>query len=105
MTMWCIIQIGSQQFKVSKNDVIEAERVNGVDGEFEIKQVLVYSDGNDVKFGTPTVPGVTVKAKVEEEYKADKVYAFKFRRRKNSKSVRGHRQIKNAVRILDIAAK
>ena len=102
--MWCIIKIGSQQFKVSKDDVIETERIKTDSSEIEIEDVLVYSDGNQVNFGTPTLKNVKVKAKVEEEYKADKVIAFKFRRRKNSKAIRGHRQIKNALRILDIIA-
>lgn len=100
--MWCIIKIGSQQFKVSKDDVIEVERLKDADGEITLNDVLFFSDGNSVEVGTPTLANVTVTAKVEKEYKADKVYAFKFRRRKNSKTLRGHRQIKNALRILDI---
>ena len=100
--MWCIIKIGSQQFKVSKDDVIEVERIKDADGEITLSDVLLFSDGNKLEIGTPVLSNVSVKAKVEKEYKTDKVYAFKFRRRKNSKTLRGHRQTKNALRIIDI---
>ena len=100
--MWCIIRIGSQQFKVSKDDVIEVERISNAADDITIEDVLLFSDGKKLEVGKPVLSGVSVKAKIQKEYKTDKVYAFKFRRRKNSKSLRGHRQAKLSLKITDI---
>jgi large subunit ribosomal protein L21 len=54
--------------------------------------VLATTDGAKSVFGTPTVEGVSVKAKVVGHGKGPKVLVMKKRRRKDYKRKRGHRQ-------------
>jgi len=68
--------------------------------EFD-RVLLVDNDGN-VSVGAPTVSGATVKAKVLEHLKGDKVIVFKKKRRKGYKVKNGHRQHYTKLLIEDI---
>ena len=48
--------------------------------------------------------GASVTAEIVEQARGPKVYAFKKRRRKNSKRKRGHRQDLTVVRITGVQA-
>ena len=48
------------------------------------------------------VAGAEVLAEVEEQVLGEKVLAFKKRRRKNSRRLRGHRQELTVLRVLEI---
>jgi large subunit ribosomal protein L21 len=62
---------------------------------------LVGSEG-EVKIGRPFVAGARVVGEVLGEVKGDKVIAFRFKRRKNVRRKRGHRQGYVRVRIQEI---
>ena len=66
-------------------------------------QVLAVVDGADSKFGTPTVAGAKVEAKVLKNGKGKKIRVFKYRSKKDSKSLQGHRQPYTKVQIEKIA--
>jgi large subunit ribosomal protein L21 len=55
-----------------------------------------------VTIGNPFISGASVAAEVVDQARADKVIAFKKRRRQNSKRRRGHRQEYSMVRITEI---
>jgi large subunit ribosomal protein L21 len=67
-------------------------------------QVLAIVDGENSRFGTPVVNGASVEAKVIKNGKAKKVVVFKYRPKKDSKSLRGHRQPYTKVKIEKINA-
>ena len=56
-------------------------------------------DGENSKFGAPTVDGAKVEASVVKNGKGKKIYVFKYRPKKDSKSMRGHRQPYTKVQI------
>ena len=56
------------------------------------------------KIGTPFISGAKVTAEVVEQGRADKVIAFKKRRRKNSRRKRGYRDEITVLRITEILA-
>ena len=60
-------------------------------------------DGENSKFGAPVVAGATVEGKVIKNGKGKKVVVFKYRSKKDSKSLRGHRQPYAKVEITKIA--
>ena len=60
-------------------------------------------EGDDSKFGTPTVAGAKVEAKVLKNGKGKKIRVFKYRSKKDSKSLQGHRQPYTKVQIEKIA--
>ena len=81
---------------------LKFEKVAGEPGEIvEFGEVLVVG-GDNVKLGAPTVAGAMVAAEVVEQGRGPKVIAFKKRRRKNSRSKRGHRQEFTLIRITEI---
>ena len=72
----------------------------------DIKDVLLLSnDEKNIKIGTPSLKGISVKAEVLEQKKNKKVIVFKKKRRKNYKRKNGHRQNITVLKILKIGSK
>jgi large subunit ribosomal protein L21 len=65
-------------------------------------EVLLSSDGTTITAGAPLVKGATVTAEVVGHGKDEKLYVFKFKRRKNYRRKTGHRQKHTEVRITDV---
>ena len=101
--MYEIIEAGGKQYKVSKDSVIDVEKLGcGPKDEITFDNVLLVANDNEVKIGAPFVLGAKVLAAVTRNFKGRKVLAFKFRRRKSSKSKKGHRQQLSRVKIKEI---
>lgn len=100
--MFAIIETGGKQYQVSPGDKVLVELLNKSKGEVTFKNVLLLSKEGDLKVGDPFIKGVSVKAKVLGEVKADKVVIFKKKRRKQYKRTRGHRQRYSMVLIEEI---
>lgn len=98
--MQAIIVTGGKQYNVSEGDELFIEKLN-VEAEDTVTfdQVLAIVDGENSRFGTPTVNGASVEAKVIKNGKSRKVVVFKYRPKKDSKSLRGHRQPYTKVKI------
>ena len=92
--MYAIIKSGSRQYQVRPESIIEVNRLPLEEGApFETDQVLlVDQEGQDIQIGSPYVSGAKVKGKVLSHLRGRKVIVFKFKRRKNYKRTRGHRQ-------------
>ena len=102
--MYAILKTGGKQYKVSEGDVIYVEKLNAeADATVTFDQVLAVVDGENSKFGAPVVAGASVEAKVLKNGKAKKVVVFKYRPKKDSKSIRGHRQPYTKVQIEKIS--
>ena len=104
MTMQAIIVTGGKQYNVKEGDVIFVEKL-GVEADETVTfdQVLAVVDGANSTFGAPTVAGATVEAKVLKKGKGKKIRVFKYRPKKDSKSLQGHRQPYTKVQIEKIA--
>ena len=101
--MYAIIETGGKQYKVEKDDVVQVEKLDGkVKEEIVFSNVLLAVEGEKVKVGFPCLKGAKVVAEKLRDFKAKKVTSFKFRRRKNSKTLKGHRQQLASVRIKEI---
>lgn len=103
--MFAVIKTGGKQYKVAADDVIRVERVEGAAGDaVSFSEVLMVggADGATV-IGSPTVAGATVTGEVVDQIRTRKVLAFKKRRRKNSRRIRGHRQGLTVVRITSVS--
>jgi len=101
---YAIIQSGGRQFRVQTGDVIDVELLGVEAGKQAVfEEVLLASDGKDVKIGEPLVKGAKVTGEVlESERKAPKVVSFKFKRRKGYHRTVGHRQKHTRVKIGEI---
>jgi large subunit ribosomal protein L21 len=103
--MYAIVEIGGQQFKISKDQKLFVNLVAEEEGkELEFDQVLLLANGEDIKVGTPVVDGVKIRAKILAHVKADKVYIFKKKRRKGYQKRNGHRQPLTQIQIEEIVA-
>ncbi len=103
--MYAIIELGGNQYKVSEGDVIEANRLDvEVGKDFQIENVLFFSNGEDIRIGQPTLKNVKVMTKVTGHPLDDKKISFKYRRRKESASKVGHRQKLTGLSITKIVA-
>ena len=103
MSMYAVIKTGGKQYRVSANDKIIIEKIEAVAGAtVEFTEVLMVGGDAGPVVGTPFISGAKVTAEVIEQGRADKVIAFKKRRRKNSRRKRGHRQHQTTVKITGI---
>jgi large subunit ribosomal protein L21 len=101
--MFAVIKTGGKQYKVAANDKITVMLLEGDAGaKVTFSEVLALFDGEVNHIGAPLVAGASVAAEIIEQARGPKVYAFKKRRRKNSKRKRGHKQDLTVVRILEI---
>jgi large subunit ribosomal protein L21 len=103
--MFAIVEIGGHQFKVSKDQKIYVDRLQGDPGsEVVIDKVLLLEDNGSTKVGLPTVSGVSVKATIDSHLKGEKVLIFKKKRRKGYAKKNGHRQYLTSLVINSIEA-
>jgi large subunit ribosomal protein L21 len=100
---YVIVKTGGKQYKVSKDSVLEVERLNFKPGEkFTLEEVLLHVTDGNVKLGMPKVGGVTVKAEVIEHFKGDKLRIAKFKAKAKYRRVTGYRQYLTKIKIVDI---
>jgi large subunit ribosomal protein L21 len=99
LEMYAVIEQGSKQYKVAEGDCLNIELTDVTpDAEtIELDKVLLVSDGQEVKVGTPFIEGAKVIASFKTTagqavVKGQKLYPMHFRKRKNSKKRIGHRQ-------------
>jgi large subunit ribosomal protein L21 len=103
--MYAVIEDGSRQYRVSEGDVVHLDyRDVDVGAPLELERVLLYQSGQDTRIGRPLVEGARVLAEVVD-HPSIKVTIQKFRRRKNYRRFKGHRQPYTAVRIRSIQLK
>ncbi len=76
--MFAVVDILGQQFKVTENTKYFVPRLNEEPNKsVTFKNVLLLSDENGTKLGSPYLEGIKVKAKVLEHTKDNKVIVFK----------------------------
>ena len=98
--MYAVIRAGGKQYRVAPGDTIQVERTPNNDGSVEFSDVLAVS-GDDGKIGSAS--GAKVVGTVVEEGRGSKILVFHFKRKKQYKKLRGHRQAFTSVRIAEIA--
>ena len=101
--MYAVVATGGKQYKVSEGDILRVEKLAGDVGEtVSLDQVLMVSDGEDVRIGRPLVENAAVNASIVEQGKAKKILVFKYKRRKRYRKKQGHRQSFTAIKIDNI---
>ena len=103
--MYAVIKAGGKQYKVAVGDKVKVEQIAASVGqEVVLDHVLAVGDGADLKVGTPTVSGATVKATVVSHGRHPKLRIFKMRRRKHYQRHAGHRQSYTELQIGSVDA-
>jgi large subunit ribosomal protein L21 len=101
--MYAIIQTGGKQEKVTVGDILTVELLPDKK-DVTFQEVLLVADSDKISVGQPFVKGAKVKAEILEEIRGKKSISFKYRRRKSSKRIHGHRQELTKIKITDITA-
>ena len=100
--MYAVIRAGGKQYRVAPGDVIRVESLGtGTDGQVEFPEVLAVSAAEG-QVGKPQGEARVV-GQVMEEGRGAKILVFHYKRKKQYKKLRGHRQGYTAVRITEIA--
>ena len=98
--MYAVIRAGGKQYRVSPGDVIRVEKADtGTDGLIEFPVVAVSAEEGQVNNGADA----RVVGQLVEVGRSPKILVFHFKRKKQYKKLRGHRQSYTAVRIAEIA--
>jgi large subunit ribosomal protein L21 len=103
--MYAVFETGGKQYRASEGDVVRVEKINADAGALvELEKVLLVVDGDDIKVGSPYVPGGSVSATVRAQGRGEKINIVKFRRRKHFRKQMGHRQAYTELQITGISA-
>ena len=99
--MYAVIRAGGKQYRVAPGDVIRVEKfATGTDGHVDFPEILAVS-GGEGQIGKPQSEA-RVHGEIVEEGRSPKILVFHYKRKKQYKKLRGHRQAFTAVRITEI---
>jgi large subunit ribosomal protein L21 len=101
--VYAIVNINGIQTRVSKDEVIEVPRLAGDPGQrLSFDQILMVAAGDNILVGQPYLKDATITAEVVEHLRGPKLRIFKFKRRKDFRKRRGHRDELTRIRVTGI---
>ena len=103
--MYAIVKTGGKQYKVATGDVLEVEKLEGEPGTKIKLEAICIVDGKKVNADPAKAAKTNVEAVILDQFKGEKQIVFKFKKRKNYKRLRGHRQNLTRIQIESIGAK
>ena len=103
--MYAVVRTGGKQYRLGVGDSVKVEKLSDEVGNIvELSQILMVSDGGEVKVGTPLVTGASVKAEIVGHGRYKKIRVFKMKRRKKYRRTQGHRQAFTQLKVTEINA-
>ncbi|PLX42015.1 MAG: 50S ribosomal protein L21 [Deltaproteobacteria bacterium] len=103
--MYAVVRTGGKQYVVSEGDFFKVEKLAGEVGEkIVLDDVLLVSDGGDLKVGAPAVDGAKISGTIVEQGRGKKIIVFKMKRRKGFRKKQGHRQAYTGIKVDSIEA-
>jgi large subunit ribosomal protein L21 len=103
--MYAVVRLAGKQVRVEPDMNVQVPRLDAEIGSvIQCDDVLLFSDGEDIRVGQPKLDDVKVTAEVLEHGRDRKVIIFKMKRRKNYRRKKGHRQGYTLLRIKEVSA-
>ena len=103
--MYAVVRTGGKQYRPGVGDSVKVEKLPDEVGNIvELSQILMVSDGGEVKVGAPLVTGASVKAEIVGHGRNKKIRVFKMKRRKKYRRTQGHRQAFTQLKVTEINA-
>ena len=103
--MYAVVKIKNQQYRVEADHLLQVPLLDSeVGATVTFDDVLLFADGEEIRVGSPLVPGCSVAAEVLRHGRSRKIIVFKKKRRKNYRRKKGHRQGFTEIRITGIDA-
>ncbi len=101
--MFAVFEAGGKQFRAEAGATLIVPTLDADPGStITFDQVLLASDGREIRVGAPTVEGVSVRAHVVAHDRTKKMIVFKRKRRKGYRRKQGHRQGYTVIRIEEV---
>ena len=101
--MYAIVNINGVQTRVTPDEVVEVARLTGDPGKtLTFDQVLMVADGDRISVGQPFLAGASLTAEVVEHLRGPKLRIFKFKRRRDYRRRKGHRDELTKLRVTRI---
>lgn len=102
--MYAIVKTGGKQYKVAPGDKLNIEKLDAAVGDKVELEAICVVDGAKVEADPAKAAATKVTAIILEQFKGEKQLVFKFKKRKNYKKMRGHRQQLTRVQIESVGS-
>ncbi len=102
--MYAIVKTGGKQYKVCPGDKLNIEKLPAQVGDKVKLDAICVVDGDTTELDPQAAAKTAVKAVVLEQFKDKKKVVFKFKKRKNYKRLRGHRQELTRIQITAVGS-
>ena len=90
---YAIVESGGKQYKAVEGETIAVDRLPVEPGEeINLERILFFADEDQFSVGTPLLSGMEALASVVENFRGEKVLAFRYSPKKRIRVHRGHRQ-------------
>lgn len=90
---YAIVESGGKQYKAVEGETIAVDRLPVESGEeINLERILFFADEDQFSVGTPLLSGMEALASVVENFRGEKVLAFRYSPKKRIRVHRGHRQ-------------
>ncbi len=103
--MYAIVDINGNQTKVTPDAVLEVPSLTGEPGaKLTFDKVLLVGNGDKISVGQPSIKGASVAVEIVEHLRGPKLRIFKFKRRREYRRRKGHRDALTRIRVTAITA-
>ena len=97
---YAIFKAAGEQVKAEEGDLLRVPKLEGEPGaKVTFDEVLLSADGETIKTGQPTVKGAKVSAEIVRHGRGEKLFVFKFKKRKKYRRKTGHRQDFTEIKV------
>jgi large subunit ribosomal protein L21 len=91
--VYAIIETGGKQLRVEPGRFYDIELLHvEPESSYQIAEVLLVHDDEQVLVGQPFVEGATVEGTVMRHFRGKKILVYKMKPKKKTRKKRGHRQ-------------
>ncbi|NLA27891.1 MAG: 50S ribosomal protein L21 [Firmicutes bacterium] len=105
--MYAIIETGGKQYRVEEGRPVRVDKLPAEKGEEVVfDRVLLYSDEEETRIGSPYLEDCRIKGKVTVQGRGRKIIVFKYKAKKNYRRKQGHRQpfTEVLIKTIEVAA-
>ena len=102
---YVVFESGGKQYKVTKGDILDVEKVENDGKSVIFDKVLLQVEDGAVNIGTPYITGLTVKASIKAEKKGEKIDIRRFHAKSRHRRHIGFRHALTTVQIDNIELK
>ena len=102
--MYAIVKTGGKQYKAAPGDILDVEKIEGEAGQNIELEAIAVVDGEAVEADPAKAATTKVEAVIVDQFKGKKQLVFKFKKRKNYKKLKGHRQNLTRIQITAVGS-